>query len=107
MSEPGGEIEPYLVYRLVDGQMECALWALADGQQALALFLSEQTAGGYQQAAALDSAWRVFCPARNDLVEILRQCQASGIRLAVLDPDHEKARRIFDLTEVLLAADET
>ena len=47
---PSEEIIPYLVYRILGEEMECALWRLAEGHTALALFLSEETAKAYQIA---------------------------------------------------------
>ena len=38
------------------------------------------------------------------LLELLRACFEAGIRYAVLDPDRQKAKRIFNIQEVLAAA---
>ena len=98
---PSEDIIPYLVYRILGEEMECASWRLDEGPTALALFLSEDTAKAYIEAIGLDSEWKSFCPSRTDLIEILRQSTSSGIDLAVLDPDANQAKRIFDLREVV------
>ena len=38
-------------------------------------------------------------------MEILKQSTYAGIFLAVLDPDHKEAKRLFDLREVLKTTD--
>ena len=98
---PSEEIIPYLVYRSLGEEMECALWTLDEGHTALALFLSEETAKAYIEAIGLDSEWKSFCPGRTDLIEILRQSTSLGIDMAVLDPNANQAKRIFDLREVV------
>jgi hypothetical protein len=95
------EIEPYLVYRVHGGGMECALWNLAEGPQALALFMSTERVAGYLQTAGLGAEWRVFHPSKNDLMEIFKQCHAGGIRYAVLDPDGREAKRMWDIGEIV------
>ncbi len=99
------EISPYLAYRLCGEQMEGAVWTLNEGHKALALFLSQQSAEAYIKATGLGSNWKVYCPARIDLMEILKQSTYAGIFLAVLDPDHKEAKRLFDLREVLKTTD--
>jgi len=99
------EISPYLVYRLSGEQMECAIWTLNEGQQALALFLSQESAEAYVSATGLDETWKVYCPARIDLMQIIKQSTATGIFVAVLDPDDKQAKRLFDLRQIANAAD--
>ena len=101
----GKEISPYLVYRLCGEQMECAVWMLKEGQQALALFLSQQSAQAYVKATGLGENWEIYCPARIDLMEIIKQSTAAGIFLAVLDPDDKEAKRLFDLRQMVNATD--
>jgi hypothetical protein len=101
------EIEPFVVYRIVGDQVECALWQFKDGQKALALFLSGDAATSYRASAQLDAEWKIFCPAKEALLQLLRGCHDAGIGYAVLDPDLEKAKRIFDIRQILNAADET
>jgi hypothetical protein len=100
------EIQPYVVYRILPGgeQMECALWQFKDGQRALALFLSGDAATTFRESAKLGAEWKIFCPAREGLLELLKGCDAAGIGFAVLDPDQEKAKRIFNIHEILAAA---
>ena len=95
------ELIPYLVYRLCGEQMECAVWTLNEGHKALALFLSQESAEAFVKATDLGSDWKVLCPARADLLEILKQSTSAGIFLAALDPDDKEAKRLFDLREVV------
>ena len=109
--EPGGgdvsdEIHPYVVYRIDGGQMECALWRLEDGRKALALFLSGDAAMSYRECAKLGPGWAICRPAKEALLQLLKGCFQSEIGHAVLDPDHEKAKRIFDIHEILVAVGE-
>jgi len=99
------EIDPFVVYRVSGGQMECALWTLAEGERALALFLTADGAGGYVATAQLTGQWKVFQPSKHDLLQILRHCRLAGIHRAVLDPGAETAQRLFDIEQVLAAAD--
>lgn len=95
------EIQPFLVCRAVAGQLECALWTLESGQRALTLFLSEESATAYLAAAQLAEPWRAFRPGREALVTILKECHATGVSYAVLDPDAASAKRLFDLKQVI------
>jgi hypothetical protein len=100
------EIQPYVVYRIDGEQMECALWQFKDGQKALALFLSGDAATSYRESANLGAEWKIFCPAKGALLQMLKGCHDAGIGFAVLDPDLEKAKRIFNIHEILIAAGE-
>jgi hypothetical protein len=100
------EIQPYVVYRIEGEQMECALWQFKDGQKALALFLSGDAATTYKALAKLGAEWKIFCPAKEALLEMLKGCHEGGIAYAVLDPDLEKAKRIFNVQEILNAVGE-
>ena len=95
------EIQPYVVYRIAGAQMECALWQFKDGQKALALFLSGDAATSYRNSANLGQEWKIFCPAKEVLLELLKGCHEANIGYAVLDPDLEKAKRIFDIQAIL------
>jgi len=97
------EIEPFIVFRIVDGHAECATWQIAGGDKALALFLTEGAATAY--GANLGEGWRVARPPRAGLLELLRAGAATGVSFAALDPDRDKAKRVFDLREVLAAID--
>ena len=100
------EIQPYVVYRIDGDQMECALWQLKDGQKALALFLSGDAATFYSKSSNLGAEWKIFCPAKEALLQMLKACYQDGIGYAVLDPDLEKAKRIFSIQEILGAVKE-
>ncbi len=93
--------EPYVVYRVLDKQLECALWTLCDGTRTLALFLKEAAARQYCQVAQLDAQWKPLRPERHDLLAIIRASFEAGIHWAALDPDDRQARRLFDLREVV------
>ena len=100
------EIQPYVVYRLDGDQMECALWQINNGAKALALFLSGDTATSFRQFTNLGAEWRIFRPAKEALLQLLKACCQDGISFAVLDPDLEKAQRIFNIPAILKAVDE-
>jgi len=97
------EFDPYLVYRVSGQSVECALWTLAEGERALAIFLTRASAEEFIRAGELGPAWQIHQPAKNDLYQIFRRCSEGGIRYAVLDPDNQQARRLFDLEQVLQA----
>jgi hypothetical protein len=98
------EIHPYVVYRINGDQLECTIWKLQEGEKAVALFLTAEAAAAYGKAAKLGSEWKVFQPGKEALLQLLTACHQAGIRYAVLDPDLTQAKRIFDLGEVLRAA---
>ena len=106
VSDVPEEIEPYLMFCLDGNQVECAVWVLKDGGKALALFLSGDAATSYRDAASLGPEWKIHRPAKNNLLQILRECQRAGILYAVLDPDLEKAKRMWNIQEVLLTDQE-
>lgn len=97
------EIQPYVVYRIEGEQMECALWQFKEGQKALALFLSGDAATTYRATANLGDEWKIFCPAKEALLQILKACHEGNVGYAVLDPDLEKAKRIFNIRDILNA----
>jgi hypothetical protein len=97
------EIAPYLLLRIEAGEVKCALWRLHQGETALALFLSQESAAAYQNAAGLKD-WQILQPGGDALLELLAAHVRAGIRLAVLDPDLQQGRRLFDLQEVIRAA---
>lgn len=106
MSQSRDEIDPYLVAQVADGTLRCGLWALEDGQRALALFLTPDSAERYRQAAGLDETWEIRRPSREEIVRLLRHTLEAGIPYAVLDPDGQSAKRLFDLEQVLRSLDE-
>src|SRR5205809_569819 len=99
------ELHPYVLCRVAGDQAECAVWQIEGGQKALAFFLSGDTATSYRGAAQLGPDWRVFRPARDALLHLLKASFAAGILFAVLDPDRDKAKRIFDIQEILKAVE--
>ena len=99
------EIDPFVVYRIAGEQMECALWTLTGGDRALALFLTADGAGAYVATAQLTEQWKIFRPSKHDLLQILRHCRQAGIHRAVLDPGADCAQRLFDIQQVLAAAE--
>jgi hypothetical protein len=97
------EVEPYVAYRVDGDKMNFALWPLADGSQALALFLSVELAQRHVAGgpAALD--WRIVRPAKKDLHKVLEECWEAGIMHAVLETGAPDNHLIFDILEVLQA----
>ena len=100
------EIHPYVIYRIDRGRLECALWQLVGGQQAIALFLSGDAATSYRESARLGAGWEIFRPDKGVLLRLLKSCAQGGIGYAVLDPDLETAKRVFVLREILGAVRE-
>jgi hypothetical protein len=74
------EIQPFLVYRIDADQMECALWQFKDGQKALALFLSGDAATSFKESASLGAEWKIFCPAKEALLQLLKGCHEASMR---------------------------
>jgi hypothetical protein len=97
------EVEPYVAYRVDGDKMNFALWPLADGSQALALFLSAELAQAHvaRDPSALD--WRIVRPAKKDLLKVLEECWEAGILHAVLETGQPDNHLIFDILEVLQA----
>src|SRR5262245_35436193 len=100
------EIEPFIVFPLRGGGGDWATWQIELGAKALALFLSQESAQAYCGKAGLGAEWKVFRPNRAAMLELLRTSRSAGIALAVLDPDTQKARRLFDINEILTAIDQ-
>lgn len=97
------ELSPYLLVRVNAGRAEFARWRVKDGPDALALFLSSDTATTYAGKMLSGSGWQVVRPPRASVLEVLRACYAAGVTLAVLDPDGEQAKRVFPIGEILQA----
>src|ERR1051326_2103087 len=95
------ELNPYLLYKIDGDQGDCALWQLQEGPRALALFLTEASADAYKRSAGLDGEWRILRPGRQVLMELMKTCFQQGIDYAVLDPSRDKAKRIFNIREIL------
>lgn len=97
------EVEPYVAYRLDGEKMDFALWPLADGTRALALFVSAELAQQHLQGDVHADAWRIVRPAKNDLLKVLEECWEAGILHAVLETGQADQHLIFDILEVLQA----
>jgi hypothetical protein len=103
MTPVADELSPYLLVRVRDGRAEFARWRVREGQDALALFLTDSNALAYAKSALAGSGWQVVRPPRASILEVLRECHKAGVTLAVLDPDGEKAKRVFPIGEILAA----
>jgi hypothetical protein len=77
--------------------------AAGDATTALALFSSEERARDYA-TAHVSAAWQLIQPPRTPLLQLLINSYRAGIVHAVLDPDGESARTVFQLQDVLRAA---
>jgi hypothetical protein len=101
---PGGELHPHLLYRQDGGQARFATWELSDGHEALALFATADSAATYRDELLEPAAWTAYEPPRAQLIEIFLACRASGILYAALDPLGGQAKTLFDIPQVLAAA---
>src|ERR1043166_6991028 len=97
------ELNPYLLFQVDGEEGNCALWQLQEGPRALALFLTPENADSYKHAAGLTDEWRTPRPGRQVLMELMKSCFQQGIEYAVLDPTRDKAKRIFNIREILAA----
>ncbi len=104
MTEPQ-ELEPFIVFHAGVDTAEVALWKLADGRQAIALFLDRESAEGYRAAAGHSDAWQVFQPDRAALVALMREALDGGVELVVLQPTADSAQRMWSISEVLANTD--
>jgi hypothetical protein len=102
--EPSDEIEPFVAYRVVGDKMEFALWPLADGAAALALFASAEAARDHLDRAHLGQQWRIVRPTKPDLLRVLEECFEAGTLRAVLDTGQPDRQIVFELFDVLQAA---
>lgn len=97
MSEAPQHLRPVLLFR--DGQP--ALWRLADGPLALAIFSDRHSAVAYADAVSTQSGWQPQSPGPQETIRLLAACVRGGVRLAALNPSSGSAQRLFDLTEIL------
>lgn len=100
------DLVPQLLYRVEAEQARFATWGLSDGHEALAIFTTPETAKQYCTDLANADTWTVYQPPRDQLIEILRACRASGILYAALDPIGGNAKTLFDIPRVLAAVHE-
>lgn len=99
------ELHPHLLYRTAGGQAEFATWRLEGSQEALALFTTAEAASKYQAELPAPAAYTLFQPPRDRLVTIFQACLAANMRIAALDPQVGGARTLFDLAQIVAAAD--
>ncbi|MGH7193715.1 MAG: hypothetical protein ACREJM_09305 [Candidatus Saccharimonadales bacterium] len=97
------EVEPYVAYRLEGDKMDFALRPLADGDKALALFLSAEAARDFLDETGSPLAWRIVQPVKRDLLKILEECWEAGILRAVLDTNQPDRPMLFEIFDVLQA----
>lgn len=102
--EANDEIEPFVAYRIVGDRMEFALWPLAEGAAALALFASAEAARNHLVGARLGPEWRIVRPTKPDLLRVLEECFEAGTLCAVLDTGQPDRQIMFELFDVLRAA---
>lgn len=98
------EVEPFVAYRLDGDKMHFALWPLPEGGNALALFLTAETARGFLDSTQLSGDWRIVRPTKPDLLRILEECWEAGTLKAVLDTAQDGKQMLFDIFEVLQAS---
>jgi hypothetical protein len=98
------EVEPFVAYRVDGDKMDFALWPLAEGGNALALFLTADAARGFLDTAHLAGDWRIVRPTKADLLRILEECWEAGTLKAVLDTAQDGKQILFDIFEVLQAS---
>jgi hypothetical protein len=98
------DLRPHLLYRSEEDKAHFAIWRLEGGPQALAIFTTAETAAKYRAELDDPTAWTAYQPPRATLLEILTACLPEGIGLAALDPASGSARTLFDLAQVVAAA---
>ena len=103
MTPVADELSPYLLVRVVAGRAEFARWRVQEGQDALALFLTSENALAYAKNSLSGPGWQVVRPPRMSVLEVLRACHGAGVTFAVLDPEGDKAKRVFPIGEILAA----
>ncbi|SRR6266436_8741675 len=99
------ELQPQLLYRIDADQARFATWRLSEGHEVLALFTNRETAANYLAELENSTGWAVYEPPREKLIEVLRGCQQAGIFYAALDPLGGNAKTLFDIPQVLIAAE--
>ena len=97
------EVDPYVAYRLEGDKMDFALRSLADGGNALALFMSSEAARDFLEQTGSSLPWRIVQPVKRDLLKILEECWEAGILHAVLDTNQPDRPILFDIFDVLQA----
>lgn len=99
------DLEPYCVF-IGREPRTVAFWQpQATGQPALAIFSTAEKAHAYAAEQAYADA-DVLQLREIELVKLLAELFTQGISHAALDPNHNSARSLFDLRQVLRAARE-
>ena len=103
MLDTSSEIIPFIIYRECDTEESaiCATWMLENEHEALALFLTEESAQNYIKTVLQTDEWKVHQPARDHLTNLLVASHASGMKFTVLEPSNESAKRVFPLDQVI------
>lgn len=95
---------PFLIFRTDKHNAEFAQWRTASGETAIAIFQDKPKAAKFLELASLGKDWQVFQPALPLLHSIFQSMLQSGVQWAVLDPDAQSAKSLFNLKEVVEAA---
>lgn len=103
-TNPSENFEPFLL--LSEQAEELAIWHLADGKAALAMFHSADAATSYKKLCNLGEDWQIIQPGKSQLLELLHACVNNAITVAVLDPDDKQAKKAFDLHAVIKATEQ-
>lgn len=99
------DLIPFLIFKTESGQVEFAQWRTQGGDAALAVFQDRAKAEAFIQVSSLSDAWMVMQPALPMLQSIFKAMIQAGVLFAVLDPDDKSARTVYNLVEVVAAAD--
>jgi len=99
------ELHPHVIYRIDGDQARFATWQLQEGHEALAIFTTHEAATRYLIELEHSVGWTVYEPPREKLIDVLRGCREAGILYAALDPLGGNAKTLFDIPQVLRAAD--
>lgn len=102
-SLPGGELEPWIVAD--DSAGTLCMWRIEKLEaDAIALFSSPDRAREYTDSLPNPSSHKIRQLPQVELLKLLLQSYQSEIRHAVLDPNSETARQLFQIKDLLQAA---
>ena len=99
------DLIPLLIFKTESGQAEFAQWRTQAGETALAIFQDRTKAETFSQLSSLSEAWMVMQPALPLLQSIFKAMLQAGIKYAVLDPDEKSAKTVYNIAEVIAAAE--
>ena len=94
--------QPFVIYRIVERQVELAMWTLSDGRRALVLFSGEESAQRYFTEAKFADDWKIFQPEQKMALDMMRAYAEAGAQLAVIDPSNGQAKEMYDIQEILM-----